>query len=91
MDDSFDIIGLTIMLGTPVYLVLQAASMYWLRNGWRKAAFVPLVFAVPIAIWCLAALIAQSNLWPLTFILFAPIGTLYLVVLLALRAFRAAV
>ncbi len=88
MDDSFDIFGLIMMLGVPAYLVLQPLSLYWLTGGWRRAALAPLLLAVPIAVWCMAAFVAQSNLWPLSFILFAPLGAFYLAVILALRLFR---
>jgi hypothetical protein len=45
----------------------------------------PLLLSVPIAGWCLYALSQDSNLWPLPFILFAPLGVLYLVIVLVLR------
>lgn len=89
MDSSFDMAGLIITLGAPAYLVLQFVSLRWLASGWRKAAFIPLVFAIPIALWCLVALADQSNLWPVPFILFAPLGVLYLAILLVLRAVKA--
>jgi hypothetical protein len=88
MDDSFDIIDLIIIFGIPSYLLLQVVSLNRLTARWRKAAFVPLVLAVPIALWCFAAFVGQSNLWPLPFIFFAPLGTLYLVVLLTMRAIK---
>ena len=84
MGDSFDTVGLTIALGTPAYVLLQLVAVSRLSSGWRKAAYVPLVFAIPIALWCLVAFADQSNLWPLPFILFAPVGTFYLAALLVL-------
>lgn len=80
--------GLIIPLGIPAYLLLQVVLPINMTGGWRKAAYVPLVFSVPITVWCLMAFVAQSSLWPLTFILFAPLGTLYLVILLVLRLAR---
>jgi len=79
--------GLALMLGAPIYLVLQTACIFvaW-REGWWMAFLAPLVLAVPIALWCLFALAQDSNLWPLTFILFAPFGCAYLLVVLVLRA-----
>jgi hypothetical protein len=81
------IFGLAIMLATPAYLVLQVACVFvaW-HKGWWAAFLAPLVLAVPAAAWCLYALAQDSNLWPLTFILFAPLGCAYLVVVLILRA-----
>ena len=60
------------------------------RGGWRIAAMVPLMGAVPTVLWSLYALSQNSNLWPLTFIFFAPAGALYLVVLALLRHFAGA-
>jgi hypothetical protein len=37
-------------------------------------------------LWSPYALSQGSNLWPLVFILFAPLGTLYLAVLLSMAA-----
>lgn len=88
MDDSFDIFSLAIPLSIPAYLLLQVVSLKYLTGGWHKAACLPLILAVPITGWCLMALAAQSNLWPLTLILFAPLGALYLLALLALRVLR---
>jgi hypothetical protein len=81
------LLGLAIKLGVPVYLILQVVAPLVLRAaGWRLAALLPLIPAVPIAGWCLYALSQESNLWPLPFIFFAPLGVLYLVGLLILRA-----
>lgn len=90
-DTGVDLIGTAIALGVPAYLVLQVLAVWRIRDRWRIAAFAPLVLAVPIALFCIVALIAQSNLWPLTFILFAPFGALYLAALLGLHALRKAV
>jgi hypothetical protein len=79
-------IGFALMAGTPVYLILQViAPMQGPTTSWRLAALLPLLAAIPIAGWCLYALGQESNLWPLPFILFAPLGALYLVALLATR------
>jgi hypothetical protein len=40
-----------------------------LLGGWRTASLAPLAVAVPTILWSLHALINQSNLWPITFIL----------------------
>ena len=80
-------VGFALMAGTPVYLILQViAPLQLSRTSWRIAALLPLVVAIPVAGWCLYALGQDSNLWPLPFILFAPLGALYLVALLATRA-----
>lgn len=81
------LIGLVMMLATPAYLILQVACVFvaW-REGWGTAFLAPLVLAVPIAVWCLFAYAQESNLWPLGFILFAPLGCVYLIVVLILRA-----
>ena len=46
----------------------------------------PAGLAVRAAAWCLFALVHESNLWPLIFILFAPAGTAYLAIVLVLSA-----
>ncbi|MBN9304808.1 MAG: hypothetical protein BGO82_11125 [Devosia sp. 67-54] len=81
------LIGLFVMLATPGYLILQVACLFvaW-REGWWAAFLAPLLLAVPIAAWCVYALAQDSNLWPLTFILFAPFGCIYLIIVLVLRA-----
>jgi hypothetical protein len=80
-------VGFALMAGTPVYLILQVITpLQAPSTSWRVAALLPLVVALPVAGWCLYALGQNSNLWPLPFILFAPLGALYLVALLATRA-----
>jgi hypothetical protein len=78
------LIGSLAMAAVPVYVALQIWLAMSLKNGWRRVSFVPVVFAVPIVGWCIFALAAGSNLWPLPFILFAPIGAGYLGVLYCL-------
>lgn len=79
--------GFALMAGAPGYLVLQPWALIRFRGGWRIAALVPLVGAVPTIGWSLYALSRDSNLWPLTFIFFAPVGSLYLMVLALMRHF----
>ena len=91
MDDLVDTaIGLAFMAGVPGYFVLQPWALKHLRGGWRFAAAVPLAGAAATACWSLYALSQDSNLWPLTFILFAPPAALYLLIVAALRRFVAA-
>ncbi|HSM96220.1 MAG TPA: hypothetical protein VLT91_09270, partial [Rhizomicrobium sp.] len=52
------------------------------------AAMVPLIGAAPTIVWSLYALSQDSNLWPITFIFFAPVGSFYLIALIATRYFR---
>lgn len=79
------------MLGTPVYLMLQVWAPTRLSHGWRAAALAPLLLAVPLMFWCSYALADQWNLWPMPFIVFAPFGTVYLVLVLVIGTRRAAV
>ncbi len=82
------VLGLALMAGTPIYLALQlVVPLQVAGTTWRVAALLPLLLSVPVAGWCLYALSQDSNLWPLPFILFAPLGALYLVALLATRTF----
>jgi hypothetical protein len=85
LDWTLGIIGSGAMLAAPMYLVLQPVAAILLRGGWRIAALVPLLLAIPLGLWCLAAFADQSNLWPVPFLLFAPFGTIYLVIVLLLR------
>jgi hypothetical protein len=87
MDAVFSLLeGLVLALGAPAYLVLQVwAGIAVRETGWRLMVLAPLLLSVPIAGWCLYALGQDSNLWPLPFILFAPLGVLYLGVVLVLR------
>ena len=88
MGDFADmLVGVPLMAGVPGYFVLQPWTLIRFRGGWRTAAMVPLIGAVPTVVWSLYALSQDSNLWPLTFIFFAPLGSLYLAILALLRHF----
>jgi hypothetical protein len=87
--DVFDtLLGFAVILMVPGYFVLQPLTLLRFKGGWRTAAMVPLVGAAPTIVWSLYALSQDSNLWPLTFIFFAPIGSLYLIALMVVRYFR---
>jgi hypothetical protein len=81
------IIGSLVMLTVPAYLVLQPWAALKLAGGWRRAALAPLLIAIPAILFSFYALNDGSNLWPITFILFAPFGTIYLIAILLLRRF----
>ncbi len=68
----------------PAYFVLQPLALLRLSGRWRTAAAAPLILAIPAAAWCLYAFAQESNLWPLVFVFFAPVGTLYLGTILIL-------
>jgi len=82
-----ELLGFIVVSTVPAYFLLQPWALASLRRRWRLAGAAPLAFAVPAAVWCLVALAHDSNLWPLVFILFAPIGTLYLMALMYLNHF----
>jgi hypothetical protein len=77
------IFGIGIMLTVPAYFILQIFAPIQLQGSWRKAALAPLVLSLPLCLWCAYAFADQSNLWPLTMILFSPFGTFYLIILLS--------
>ncbi|HSU99857.1 MAG TPA: hypothetical protein VLI91_07110 [Roseiarcus sp.] len=79
------LIGSLVMAMVPAYFILQPLALLRLSGRWRIAASAPLILAIPAAAWCLFALAQESNLWPLVFIFFAPLGTLYLGTILVLR------
>jgi hypothetical protein len=76
-----ELLGSLVMLSVPAYFVLQPLALVRFERSWRIAAAAPLALAIPAALWSLYALTQESNLWPLVFILFAPLGTLYLLIL----------
>jgi hypothetical protein len=78
-------IGFAFLAGVPGYFALQPLTAMRFSGGWRTAALIPLLFSVPLTLWCIFALLDGSNIWPLTMILFAPLGALYLLVVLGLR------
>ena len=88
MDALVLLLGFAVMAMVPGYFVLQPLTLLRFRGGLRTAAMVPLIGAAPTIVWSLYALSQDSNLWPLTFIFFAPIGSLYLIALMATRYFR---
>lgn len=53
---------------------------------WRRAALAPLLVMVPLLVYSLVALGMGSNLWPLLFILAAPLCFFYLCGVSALDA-----
>jgi hypothetical protein len=62
----------------PGYFFLQPAALWRWRGGWRKAAWAPLALVIPALFFSLYALGQDSNLWPLTLIFSAMIGSVYL-------------
>jgi hypothetical protein len=88
MDFADIFVGSAFMLGVPAYFILQPLTILRFRDGWRTAAMVPLIGAAPTIVCSLYALSQESNLWPLTFIFFAPIGTIYLTALMVTRYFK---
>ena len=82
------IVGSAVMLTVPAYLALQPWAAFSLTGGWRLAALAPLLLAIPAIAWSVYALSDGSNLWPIPFILLAPLGAIYLIALLLLRRVR---
>jgi hypothetical protein len=70
------------MLAALAYFILQPWAGAKLTEGWRRAALLPLLSATPLLLWCAYAFADQSNLWPVPFLLLAPFGTFYLIILL---------
>lgn len=78
-----DLVGLVVVIGVTLsYVVLQVVSVRR-DEGWaRSAAFLPLIGMVGFAIVLLAA---GANLWPLSLLLGAVLGTFYLAALALIR------
>lgn len=79
------LVGLMVMAGVPAYFVVQPAMLWRWPGRWRVAALAPLVLTVPAFCFSLYALSRGSNLWPLTLIFAAALGTLYLGALWIIR------
>ncbi len=88
-DATMLVIGSVARLAAPAYFILQAWAGAKLTGGWRRAALLPLLPATPLLLWCAYAFANRSNLWPVPFLLFAPFGTFYLVILLLAAKARA--
>ena len=82
------LLGTVIMAAVPGYFVLQPMTILRYRGKWRLAAMLPLLGCVPAALYSLYALAQESNLWPIMFVLFAPVGSLYLAALMAAHRYR---
>jgi hypothetical protein len=79
------VIGGIITSALPGYIALQIVTAVWFRGRWLIASFLPLVVFVPLLVQSLYALSASSNLWPILLIFFAPVGCLYLAILIVAR------
>lgn len=75
------ILGLVVMAGVPAYFVVQPATILRWPGGWRLAALAPLLLTAPALCFSVFALYHGSNLWPLTLIFAAALGTIYLAAL----------
>ncbi|MCX7303254.1 MAG: hypothetical protein NTV73_02790 [Hyphomicrobiales bacterium] len=75
-------------LAVPGYFILQVIALLTQRGRWRWAAVAPFLIMAPAAVHAGLALNAGSNLWPIVLIFAAPLGFLYLAILLALRSAR---
>ena len=72
-------IGAIMVLGVPIYLVLQVLGLMRFRGGWRWAAAGPLVVMVPVGLITLSGIAGGSNLWPLLLIFTTPFALVFLV------------
>ncbi len=73
------------MAAVPLYFLLQFALLWYLRDGWRKAAAVPLALMAPVLAYTVFAFLDGSNLAPLVLILTSPLALFYLLGLIGLR------
>jgi len=80
-----ELLGFVVLMFVPAYFVLQPWALLHFERRWRLAAAAPLALAAPAALFSLYALSQGSNLWPIVFIFFAPLGTAYLLILSGLR------
>jgi hypothetical protein len=76
-------------LAIPGYFILQPWTIYRFTGGWRIAAALPLLAAVPLFGHAIFAFHAGSNIWPLGLIFFMPVIFLYLVAVIVLKRIAA--
>ena len=79
------LVGFVVMAGVPAYFVAQPMALVRFPGGWRLAALAPLLLTVPALLFSLYALHQGSNLWPLSLIFAAAIGSIYLSALWLVR------
>jgi hypothetical protein len=79
------LLAMTVMGGVPGYFIAQALLLWKLRGGWRLAAALPLLPMAAILVYTVVAFRAGSNLFPLVLIFTAPLGFVYLLVLLGVK------
>lgn len=75
------------LIGIPGYLILQVWFLKSWSGDWRRAAFAPLALIGPAVLFSMYAFSKDSNLWPMTVVLLAPFGFLYLVILWSVRTY----
>jgi hypothetical protein len=80
-DDGWLLVFMLAGWSIPGYFVLQVVLYRRWRDGWRKAALLPLWGTVPIVAYTLFALLQGSNLWPLVMLFTVPLAFVYLVLL----------
>lgn len=79
------LLGMIVVLGVPAYFVVQPLTLMRWRDGWGKAALIPLLLVGPAAAFSAFAFADGSNLWPMTLIAAAAVGMAYLGVLWLLQ------
>ena len=88
-DATIFLIGSAAMLAAPAYFILQPWAAARLIGRLAEGGAATLLPATPLLLWCSYAFADHSNLWPVPFLLFAPFGTFYLVILLVAARARA--
>jgi hypothetical protein len=78
MEMLLGMIGMIVMLGVPAYFVAQPMALMRWQGRWRKLALMPLLLVIPAVAYSAYAFADGSNLWPMTLIAAAAIGTIYL-------------
>jgi hypothetical protein len=69
----------------PGYVILQIRLLRRYREGWRRAAAVPIVPMAGVLIYTVYAFQAGSNLFPLVLLFTSPFALMYLLGLMAIR------
>ncbi|HHT0593243.1 TPA: hypothetical protein ACTXXA_002014 [Legionella anisa] len=73
----------------PIYWILQLITLWKWSGTWRKIACIPLFFSIPLLIYTVFALLAESNLWPLMMLFITPVILLVLLIIMIMKKMSA--
>ncbi|MGM9454982.1 hypothetical protein ACTAZI_16790 [Legionella bozemanae] len=69
----------------PIYWILQLIVLWKWSGTWRKLACIPLCISIPLLIYTVFSLFAESNLWPLMMLFITPVILLILLIIMVMK------